>query len=158
MFFLDLLRFDGNFWLDFTSSSVNSSQKFPSNLKRSKKKTFSVKLEKDENIAFKLKRFKKNRQIEEFYNFLEEPKDFCTSHQNRSRKLRAGNFCQIKKTKSKIFQDRSLRKEKKWKKKFRQFIKGQKSMSKVARNFLPRGLKYWEDQIIIKTTCQKTAK
>lgn len=126
---------------EFTEELVKSSQKFPSNLKRSKE-PFSVKLEKDENIAFKLKRFKKIRQIEEFYNFLEEPRNFRTSHQNRSRKLRTGNFCQIKKTKSKIFQDRSLRKEKKKKKKFRQFIKGQKSMSKVARNFLPRGLKY----------------
>ena len=87
---------------EFTEELVKSSQKFPSNLKRSKE-PFSVKLEKDENIAFKLKRFKKIRQIEEFYNFREEPRDFRTSHQNRSRKLRAGNFCQIKKQNPKSF-------------------------------------------------------
>ena len=50
---------------EFTEELVKSSQKFPSNLKRSKE-PFSVKLEKDENIAFKLKIFKKIRQIEEF--------------------------------------------------------------------------------------------
>ena len=72
-----------------------------------------MKLEKDENIAFKLKRHKKIRQIEEIYNFREESRDFRTLHQNGSRKLRPGNFCQINKEKSKIFQNQSLRKEKK---------------------------------------------
>ena len=46
---------------EFTEELVKSSQKFPSS--RDLKKTFFVKLEKDENIAFKLKRFEKEKTV-----------------------------------------------------------------------------------------------
>ena len=77
---------------EFTEELVKSSQKFPSNLKRSKE-TSSVKLETNKNIAFKLQRFKKTSNWR-----ISQPRD-----QNRPRKLRAGNFCQIKKQNPKSF-------------------------------------------------------
>ena len=120
---------------EFTEELVKSSQKFPSNLKRSKE-PFSVKLEKDENIAFKLKRLKKNRLIEEFWNFREEPRNFCTAHQNGSRKLHQNNKKFLSNQKS-IFQNRSLRKKEQ---KVPSIYKGSKIHVKSGAKFLASGL------------------
>ena len=100
-----------------------------------------MKLEKDENIAFKLKRFKKIRQIEEIYNFREESRDFRTLHQNGSRKLRPGNFVKSIKKNPKSFKTNLYeRKKKKKKRKIPSIHKGSKIHVKSGAKFLASGL------------------